>query len=483
MKNKKYKISLITISIMLIICISVGLSYAAWKANLTGKNKSTISASCFKVSLTEDNPISLVNAYPMYDNDGKKLTPYTFTITNECSSYVSYQVNLEILKTSTLTNMSYLKAMLNVEEPKLLSNYEASSPTLSTAIKAYKIETGYLDANESKTFNLRIWIDENVTQNTTDAVGRSFSAKVTVSTAYLKDAPKTPAIDTIANLATTDTANLVEDEYGNIRYIGANPNNYIYFNCSNYNRQTAETCELWRIVGIMSDRMELEDGNATALLKIVSTKSLEKVAWNSNEASNNWSTASLQQLLNTDYLNGKYLDENNVSNGLIGNTSDMIETVKWPLGGINNSEFTNLATLGWYDRERGDEVYSDNPTTWTGKIGLLYASDYGYATSGGSTTDRITCLDKELYNWSNSSISDCKNNDWLYKYDSWVLSTISDTDRIGVYKPESADFYMGINSAVYVQLSARPAVYLKESVLIIEGGDGTESNPYRLINS
>ena len=44
-----------------------------------------------------------------------------------------------------------------------------------------------------------------------------------------------------------------------------------------------------------------------------------------------------------------------------------------------------------YEKERGTTVYSERPTKWTGKIGLMYPSDYGYATSGGSTTNREAC--------------------------------------------------------------------------------------------
>ena len=45
----------------------------------------------------------------------------------------------------------------------------------------------------------------------------------------------------------------------------------------------------------------------------------------------------------------------------------------------------------------GTTVYSERPTKWTGKIALAYPSDYGYATAGGTTTNRASCLAKELY--------------------------------------------------------------------------------------
>jgi hypothetical protein len=80
-------------------------------------------------------------------------------------------------------------------------------------------------------------------------------------------------------------------------------------------------------------------------------------------------------------------------------------------------------------------VYSDNATTWTGKIALMYPSDYGYATSGGSITNRDTCLTLSLYNWKDSSYSDCKNNDYLYdsSYNQWTLMPYSSMDSYIFY--------------------------------------------------
>ena len=98
--------------------------------------------------------------------------------------------------------------------------------------------------------------------------------------------------------------------------------------------------------------------------------------------------------------------------GLTEEAKSMIETVTWKLGGHTTSSAT---TETFYDAERGTEVYTERPTEWVGEVGLMYPSDYGYATSGGSTTNRTACLAEDLYNWkSDSSFSDCYNNDWLF---------------------------------------------------------------------
>ncbi len=51
----------------------------------------------------------LDNTYPITDEEGKILTPYTFTITSLCESNAKYQINLEVLNNTTLEDMSILK--------------------------------------------------------------------------------------------------------------------------------------------------------------------------------------------------------------------------------------------------------------------------------------------------------------------------------------------------------------------------------------
>lgn len=92
----------------------------------------------------------------------------------------------------------------------------------------------------------------------------------------------------------------------------------------------------------------------------------------------------------------------------------MIGDTLWYLGGSNNS---NHLASDFYNDERGTTIYSNTTysrdTSWIGKVGLIYPSDYGYAISGGSTTSRNSCLmSVTLYNWSD--YSDCYSNDWLY---------------------------------------------------------------------
>ena len=99
-KSKKV---LTAITVLLLLLMIIGVSYAVWRISLvqTGSNK--IVTSCFDVAFKEDSEaIQLENVYPILDEEGIKGTPYTFTLTNNCTELASYQINLEVLNTATL---------------------------------------------------------------------------------------------------------------------------------------------------------------------------------------------------------------------------------------------------------------------------------------------------------------------------------------------------------------------------------------------
>ena len=339
----------------------------------------------------------------------------------------------------------------------------------------------------------------------------------------------------ITTLATTDTTNFATDDAdNNIRYIGATPNNYVYFNCSDYSNQSDSTCEKWRIIGVFKN-VTKSDGTKEDLVKIIKDDRLnnKNIIWDykknsvgtstTDYGSNDWTDSQLMMMLNpTDYLKSGYTIENDVVkdskgqaiyqnmgsyyNGTSGcepsavasgadftctfaidftstglkndSTRNSIESVVWNLGGTDsyNSASNGLASH-FYGYERGTTVYSGHATTWTGKIGLMYPSDFGYATSGGSTTNRATCLSKELSNWD--SVSDCYSNDYLYKsgYYQWTLVPNSSAAKF-VFRVggRSVDNY-------FVDIpvgSVRPAVFLKSNISITNVGTGTAESPFQL---
>ena len=244
-----------------------------------------------------------------------------------------------------------------------------------------------------------------------------------------------------------------DDPDGNVRYMGADPNNYVSFNN-----------ELWRIIGVFDVKSSV-NGQTEKRLKIIRDESLGDMAWDSANT-NNWTSASLQTYLNGDYYNS--LDS--ISQSLIGDTY-------WNLGGTASyTSASNGLASHFYGYERGTTVYSGRPTYWVGKIGLMYPSDYGYATSGGTTTNRQSCLAKELYNWNNSNYSDCKNNDYLFDSSiyQWTLTPYSSNSN---YVFSVRDSGCVRNYVVSYSIASRPVLYLKSTVEIT-GGNGTFENPF-----
>jgi hypothetical protein len=268
----------------------------------------------------------------------------------------------------------------------------------------------------------------------------------------------------ITALAETDTTNLAYDgtSDNNLRYIGADPSNYLCFDedCSNGK---------WRVIGIMNN-IETESNGTQSLVKIIRADNVGKYAWDSNNV-NDWDTSSLKDELNSGDLYETY----------IKGYDNLFESVIWNLGGWS-SEYTT--TSNWYTYERGTTVYSGRPTTWTGKIALMYPSDYGYATSGGSTTDRATCLSINMNNsyWGNSSYSNCKNNDYLYNssYRQWTLTPYS-SSSYGVFCVGYTG-YVGFDVAYAYGGAVRPVGYLKSDLTILNG-DGSSGNPWIISES
>ena len=248
------------------------------------------------------------------------------------------------------------------------------------------------------------------------------------------------------------------------RYEGKNPNNYIWFNN-----------EYWRIIGVFDSTSHGQ--SEKNMVKIIRDDVLSGLAWDKSDK-NDWSTASLNLLLNGAYysakdgINSGYCyglystvtgNCNYTKSGIQDGYRGMIANVTWYLGGSSSASSTADAFYGY---ERGSTVYSGRPTTTTGYIGLIYPSDYGYSVLSSSCA-RTTNLD--------SYDSDtCAGASWLYDGALWTLTP-------GLSYRQNVFFFNNI--AKMVQYGARygygvrPVLYLDSSVLLYDG-DGSLENPY-----
>ena len=347
--------------------------------------------------------------------------------------------------------------------------------------------------------------------NQNNQQGKSFSGEISVKLILEKGSQEetgTNAVEYITTLAQTDKTNLAVDDYGNTRYIGADPNNYVSIDG-----------DIWRIIGVMKN-VDDGSGNKEDCVKIIRSTSIGDYSWDTSESSvnrgfgvNEWSQADLMKLLNPGYESesvGGSLYWNNqsgtcyssssnsttncnfTSTGIKEKLKNMLGNAVWNTGSNGSSySYNNIKTAKFYELERGSNTgkicssgnYCNDTvvrtTTWTGKIGLMYPSDYGYATSGGSTTDRATCLNTKLYSWNSSNVSDCKNNDWLLNSTTqWTISPGAYSSYASyVFRVSCGGFVNAYNA--YNFYAVLPVGYLLSNVGV-QSGDGSLGNPFIL---
>ena len=288
-------------------------------------------------------------------------------------------------------------------------------------------------------------------------------------------------------------AGLMQDSFGNIRYYGANPNNYVTFNGESAG---------WRIIGVFDT--EDENGNVSKRVKLIRATSIGSYAYDnkpsgtgtstSSYGSNDWTDARLMMLLNPGYENTSslYAYEGSLywnrksgtcyagssegtkscdftSTGLTSQAKSQIEKVKYYLGG--SSKYQGLYADDYYNFERGTTVYSGHKTTWNGYIGIMYPSDYAYA------TDLSVCT-KNGYNYDGDK-TNCGGKDWL-------LDTSSTTWSMSPYSGNADDAFYVLTSGFVTSThdvsnadGVRPVAYLKSNLQIVNG-TGTQSDPYIL---
>ena len=175
----KKNVIFISISLGLIILLGIGVSYSMWNISVSQDTTNLAESKCFDLSITnKENNISLDNAYPISNDKGKSLTPYTFTITNICDITAQYNINLEVLNTSTLSS-KFIDVMFE-GNINLLSSYDTTDKVNTSSIESRKLTTGILKSRESKDYSLRLWLDYNTTLEDLNNEIKSFKSKIVV---------------------------------------------------------------------------------------------------------------------------------------------------------------------------------------------------------------------------------------------------------------------------------------------------------------
>ena len=303
-------------------------------------------------------------------------------------------------------------------------------------------------------------------------------------------------------LASLNYANNNMTNENGIRYMSKNAYNYIWFNN-----------EMWRIIGVFgsarhgvtNDPRTINSVSDTYLVKIMRNQPIGSYAWNGvANTPNNWPNSTLYRMLNGCYFNALtgsdttnisgsnvacsnycigYFDSASIKptgncdfsvigiqgNGIF-NYRDMVETATWYLGGPGKTGYTSYYPDDVYGYEtNSNAVYSGRPLSTTGKIGLMYLSDYGYSTIS-SECPRTT---SSIYNDYNKS--SCSGNSWIYSVgEEWMITPNSSGSN---YVWEIDFIGYGNYSSASNGQSVRPVLYLKSKTYRLSG-TGSATDPY-----
>lgn len=484
-----YLIAVISIGL---IGLAVGSTYAMFTTSAEINNPITISS-----NLTSNNDV--METFEVEIEPYKTVTQ-TININSGTVSNVNYavwylnnisNVDIGILSTNTRTTGVIKDAGSGTGCNIVLRNNSAEKKTITIGVATSKSS---ISLASNMTIVPQVVIGER--QINTNAA------------TYIKKLYSTTEKSTVTNNSitynTSQSQLLMNDrkgssstgiDAGNIRYYGANPDNYVYFNCSNYNNPTASTCELWRIIGVFDGKV-----------KIMRSENIGAYSWdttastiNGGSGLNDWSTSKLMMLLNSGYT---YLINNlsrpaslywNRTSGSCYNAANLGATsCSFTSTGLKNDTTKNMiyetrhnigagtTSVGiyanqLYAKERGTTVYTGRPTTWTGKVVVPYASDYSYA------VDFNKCS-STLYNYNNSA---CTSNNWMYNImtksgtkDAWTLTSQSNGNAdavFGIYANGGVAYGQGTRGGMNIL----PTLYLNPDTIITKG-EGTKDKPYKI---
>ena len=505
---EKKKRNLILGLVLVLLLLVVGVTYAFF--SYENGTKSDIVTGQIYMNYEETSTISLTGVFPetkvqalaRQDENGV----FEFTITGRNTSKYPIYYEIDLLDGGVITGKDASSTKILPEHVMIYLEKDGVPVIEGRSYKDFNNRRIYVETvpanqetNIEHKYVLRMWIDENVTISDTDPNADYTTTEWNDSYASLKvrvvgdfEEKTLPtaveeiiegvgnnglvAVATDGTLYTDETTQTLRD----YRYSGSNDvvtNNYVNFNN-----------ELWRIIGIMPT--EKEDGTTENLIKIIKATPLaaEQIPttytyngvemklkyyytnsgtyWNYSKYFNqtnlsDWTKSSIQF-----FLNDETEGSNSYYNSIDPTYQAMIQKSVYNLGEV--MERWEDTPLDSYTSERSEDITDGNETTWTGNIGLMYPSDYGYAAAS-------TYWDTSMFDYSDTA----KNYDWLrYNGGRW---TITPADAFSVMSAHPAGHVQSdsIESADGNRYELSPVLYLKSDVKI-SGGEGTSLLPYEL---
>ena len=489
MKEKKIIIITSIIAIILVVAIS---TYALFTWTSPNTTLTLEVGELTDVIFQEGNDINATNIGPVLDYNDGEITEFTIINRSEDEPTLSIYLNITNIS-DNLKEESFKYILQTSTDGSNYTTYKEGNFTTASTGKFYITQDEVLPSNTTY-YKFIIYIDGNM-ENPTTMMNNNLTATLNVEATTIGLASDTIIALSQGNTWESGASGVYETNGHEYRYIGANVNNYVWFND-----------DMYRIIGVFDEYSHGVEGQQ--LVKLISANQIWSSSYGNYNSSNTSGTyssykndwtgnttgvkANLNVLLNEYFYNKTntsntygncsnwtyYYNNNNyrtndcsdiVGYGLPSNLRNYIQTdVTWYLYGYSGN---GLSKQNFYLCERGDYegCTSANSgayaTSTIAPIGLMYVSDYMYASGYYSNTDTTT---GSSYYYGNQN--------WLYKGYEWTITPISNnsTDSFNVNSNGSVS-----NRNANLGYGARPTFYLGSNVLI-SGGDGSFENPYTL---
>ena len=497
--------------LLLTLVIGTGtLAWIVWSSKNNTKMNVTI-GDLADVSFKSGNDINISNLSPSFYYDDGALTEFSIRKKKGLTTTLNTNIYLDITSISDELKNDNFKYVLLSSSDGNTYNEVISSSFKDASVGKLDIVTDSPLADNKTYYKFYIWIDGNNENNET-MQGKSLNGTLNVEVL-------TPPVNAVTLVEGLDDGTTGDEGSGvykiehsaipssksatgseikastDYRYYGASPNNYICLDM-----EGGSTCpdkHLYRIIGSIYE--EKENTNRIKVIKAtpLTDGTTSEFSWDykvnngSKSFDNIWTTitsgnysnsltsgSQLMKLLNSgawwngtsgSYYNSATATTVDFTNYKLSDKANgYISTSRYYLGEYGDSGLLPPATAT-YEIERGTGRYYENrPLYWDGIVGLMYLSDYGYA-SGNSCATNTPLSSYYRGCYQKDWLSDLSNNQWTMKNcygDGGYVYLLYSNGRIIAREASSLNV-------------VRPVFYLTSTTSIIDG-DGSLNNPYIL---
>ncbi len=514
--GRKIALSIIIILILLVIALFVGkftFSYLAPDLGEDASNKGEVTASGDTIIFNSGTSLSLSATTDNFTTGGANLTSTTnptaklvaSSKTNKADATYYVGVNIKNNSYTYSTTAKTPEILLTIKDEKGNTVTSIDGLTYATSggvsgfdvtdkIGLFNVDLSHaITTTSSSSGTTHTWTFTLTFINLSTDQSDNENANMSIEVVLQKDKPLSSLAEVCSggeNLATCITTLSQKSVSGatniyyhdstlangagdnSYRYAGVNPNNFV---CFGTNTTPCPTDNLYRIIGVFDGKVKLikYDYATSALLgtdgDYQGTETpdssyykgrltiINTYYWNNSTKKNTWSESELNKTnLNTNFITN------------IGTEwAQKIAMTTWKVGGNTFANITNQPAKTAYQNEIVNPVTTnttDGKTECSAKIGLMYASDYGFAADPSAWTSN-------LYDYNGEAI---KNVNWMYMgYTEWTISRFADNSN-GAFNV----YYIGrvINYGVYSRCGVRPSFSLLSSTTYVSGS-GSASDP------